>query len=841
VNIAIDVMAILGPMSKNRGIGYYTTGQLKALFAIDKENDYFLFNLYEDILLKDILQYGDNVSEYYFSTGKDMFLWNYPELIGEIYKNFIQEHKIDLFYITSPVDLSRPLDKSWFINVRYIATVYDIIPYIFPDMYLRSIEIKKQYDKALDIIINSDGMLAISQSVKTDLIRYMNVDEKKIQVIYAGADTKKYQVIKISENDKQRIKKKYSIFDDFILCVGGDDERKNMAYLIEAYSRLSEELRLQYQLVIVCSLPKSSEERYYAVAKENNVADRVVFTNFIPDEDLTKLYNMAYVSAFISKYEGFGLPVLESMMCGVPVLTSNNSSLGEIAKDAAILVDPFDIDDITRGLNELLFKTDLDMLRKEGFARAGRFSWENTAKLTLEAMYRITTLTALPLTECSCKNIAFFTPLPPVQSGISDYSVDIIWQLAKYCSIDVFIDISYTYDCLLPQNVNVYKHTKFHSKRNKYDRLIFQMGNSFYHEYMLAYIRKYNGVVVLHDCNLHGLLWANTYQKHNIKGYEEMLSYDYDKNEVPEIVAAVISGKPHSDFIINGFVTKFADVIIVHSEWAKKQLLLKNIEMNVRHINLYAQIPNYSFDESKAVKQSVRKKLQFTDQMVVIAAFGFIQETKRSMPSLQAIRRIIQEFPETKMIYVGGITDGIKDSFFSYIAQHQLQDKVLVSGYTSLDTFLSYIEAADICINLRYPYHGETSAGLARILAAGKCVIVNDIGSFSEIPDECCVKLPSPSAMMIEEEKETVYKALKDLINNPQKRTDIGMAARKFAEKELDINKISRQYINVLTQPKKRIVLTNQMFSQIKNKIENTIDENKFTLTRTLAYTMQNF
>jgi len=562
MNIAIDLMSILGP-TKNRGIGYYTTSQLKALFTLDKENNYFLLNLFEDIQLKDVLYYDGNVSEYYFNTGNNLLLWEYPELIGEIYKNFILEHKIDLFYITSPFDHRHPLEKTWFVNTKYIVTIYDLIPYIFPNEYLKTNEMKKLYKKALELVINSDGMLAISQSVKNDLLKYNICKNKnKIKVINAGADINRFHIINISEDEKLQMQKKYGIFNNFILCVGGDDERKNIAYLIEAYSHLSEELRLQYQLVIVCHLPKSSEERYYTIAKKMGVVDRVVFTKFVSDEDLTKLYNMAFVSAFVSKYEGFGLPVLESMMCGVPVLTSNNSSLVEIAGDAAILVDPFDITDIVRGLNDLLSKTDLDVLRKAGFERAKSFSWEKTAKLTLDAICNVTPKLYKPLTECNCKRIAFFTPLPPIQSVISNYSVDIINKLVKHISIDVFIDIDYSYNCLLPQNVNVYKHTKFFIKRKKYDKIIFQLGNNNYHEYMLGYIRKYNGIVVLHDYNL------------------------------------------------NDSVLNFADIIIVNSKWEKKQLLIKNIEANVQYIHNYVQNLNNIFYGTETEEINLNKIIQ---------------------------------------------------------------------------------------------------------------------------------------------------------------------------------------------------------------------------------------
>lgn len=110
---------------------------------------------------------------------------------------------------------------------------------------------------------------------------------------------------------------------------------------------------------------------------------------------------------------------------------------------------------------------------------------------------------------------------------------------------------------------------------------------------------------------------------------------------------------------------------------------------------------------------------------------------------------------------------------------------------------------------------------------------------FSEIPDECCVKLPSPINMLLEEEEDIIYNALKDLINNPKKQTELGRAAREYAEKELDLNKISREYLTVLSQQPKQRTLTNNILYQIKRHIESSKEKNIFTLTRTLAYTMQ--
>jgi len=837
LNIAIDVMGIC--LSRNRGIGNYTIDQFRALFEIDKHNQYFIFNLYENVSLNEELHYGNNVREFYFNIGNNNSLWKYTDLIGNLFKKFIQEHKIDLFYITSPADLNYLLDKSWFTGIKYVVTVYDIIPYIFSDKYLTTMDIEILYKKALDLICNADYLLAISQCVKNDLIKYLNVKPDKINVIYAGVNTKKFKFLDVSEEEKNIVKKKYSISDKFIICVGGDENRKNLDGLINAYSRLPHNTRLQYQLVIVCSLSEAGELNYRAIAKNHNVLNRVIFTNYVSDNDLVLLYNMATVSVFVSKYEGFGLPVLESMVCGTPVLTSNNSSLEEIAGDAAILVDPYNIDDITQGITKIL-SAKLDELRKAGFSRAENFSWEKTAKMTYEVINQIKPLSLSFQTKLTLKNLAFFTPLPPIQSGISDYSYDILCQLTKYCDVDIFIDKDYNPDCKLPKNVRVYPHTLFETKFKNYTQIIFQVGNSTYHEYMFNYIKKYSGTVVLHDYNLHGILHAIK-DRYDFNWYKENLLYDYNESGISKILNSLSKGdfSAITDNPVNGFVSNFTKRIIVHSKWAKKQLLFKYIGKDIMVIPLYAHIPKYTFEESKSVQLSARKKLQLSEKDIYIMAFGQIDETKRSMPSLSAFKKVINEIPDVKMVFCGKFAcNDLKQSFYFHIKENQMQNNVLLTEFVSLETFLLYMEASDICLNLRYPYNGENSGSLARLLAAGKCVLINDIGSFSEIPDSCCIKLPVPEYMSSAEEELKIYEALISLITDAEKRIEIGRQARIYAENKLDINKVIPKYIKALSLPYRQKVLTNTMLVDIyeNNKIQS--EEDWFSLTKTLAYTL---
>lgn len=803
MNIAFDATAILGPMSKNRGIGNYALGQFKTMIEKDTSNNYFLLNFYEDIRFKDYLSRSDNFEEYYYYCGQDNFLLrnpDYKQIIGDIIKKFLKEHKIDVFYITSPFDGSNVLyEKKWFDGVRVIATVYDIIPYIFKDKYLADRISYKWYMSCVDMLRWMDKLLVISNSVKEDLINYLNFSSDKIDVIY-GAVNEKYRIIDISKNEKEKLFHKYGITSNYIMCTGGDDERKNIQGLIVAYSAMPRELIDKYQLVIVCKLSPEAVSLYTNIIKDNNVVNRVILTNFVTDEELIQLYNLAYLMAFPSKYEGFGLPIVESWACGTPVLTSNNSSLGEIAGDAAILVDPFDIKDITRGLVTALTEVDLSKLMEKAKNRLVQFQWPVVAENVIKAFSKISICEKVE--SESRKKIAFFTPLPPIQSGISDYSVDIIKELSNYFDIDVYIDTGYKPTCKLSNNVNIYIHKEFKKKSNEYFDIIYQMGNSEYHEYMEYYIKKYKGTLVLHDYNLHSLVRYLTLFKraNNIKLYRQYLLEDFDIKIVDEYIDKLTRGEipiQIHQMEVNGYVVNYSNKIIVHSNEAREKLLTRNIGRNVRTIRLYAKIEPLS-DSIKT-----REKYNILKDEIIISSFGHIHESKRIIPALKAFSILCKEYSNIKYYFVGKLDPCLENEFHELVRNNNLENRIFVTGYTELDEFIEYIKMSDICVNLRYPYNGETSGSLMRILAQGKCVLVNDIGSFSEIPDSCCVKIPSVESMDMHTEVDKIYKALKKLIESPNIIKKIGFNARKYAEENLDIKVIGKQYRDFILEAHK--------------------------------------
>lgn len=850
MNIAVDVQPLVSQTSKNRGIGNYNVDQLRLLIQIDKKNRYIFFNAYTDESIFKILNINedeyDNVKDFHIYTGNKQYLIQsepngqvkkYESIFGEIVKAFLKDNDIDVFYFTSPFDYWDIFNIEWFESVTTIATVYDIIPFLFPKRYLTNYNVKKWYMKIVDFIKKVDKIVAISQSVKNDLIKYIGIQEDKIDVIYAGIDKRYVKLDSIP--DEEEIRKKYEINDDFIMCTGGADPRKNMNELISAYSRISDELKHKYMLAIVCSLHKEGELELKETARKYNVQDRVVITNFVPFDHLLKLYNMASLMAFPSQYEGFGLPVIEAMACGTKVLTSNNSSLAEIADGAAVLVNPFDINSIAEGLEKALNNLDSDEFKTEMNRRVSLYTWENTVKLTIDSINKMEYNNKIKILNKSRENIAMFTPLPPLRSGISDYSYDIILELTKFFDIDIYVDDTYIQNPFINNKyINIYNHKQYKINHKQYLDTLFQVGNSEFHSYMFEYIKKYKGTVILHDYNLHGIIYFTTGEKGNYDKYEKMLAEDDEKsakNYINDIKSEKTGLKIH-DIEVNGIVTNYANKIIVHSDYAKRKLLDNDIS------RIVTKIPHYAKIEELSDKVSIREKYGFDKDEFIIASFGFISDTKRIEKALEAFSIIAKEENKVRYMLVGEASDDMKNRINNFCKYNNITNKVEITGFTKIQEFLDYIRLCDVCINLRYPYNGETSGSLMRVLAAGKPVFVSDIGSFKELPNNCCIKVPIPEVLTNTTEVDILAEELKNMINDKNYVETLSRNARAYAEKELDINIIAKQYRDFILENKTSIITEEVLKDIAMNEVNNIKDKNteNYRIAKTLSIITQN-
>jgi glycosyltransferase involved in cell wall biosynthesis len=230
-------------------------------------------------------------------------------------------------------------------------------------------------------------ILALSEHARADIVATYGIPPDRITAIpLAAAD--RFQPV-VDERELQRVRHTYGIAGDYILTVGSIQPRKNLGRLIAAYARLRTDAKVgRPQLVIVGRQAWLVGETLRAI-KDSGFSDSIILTGYVPDDDLPALYSGARCFVYPSFFEGFGLPPLEAMKCGVPVVAGNRTSLVEVVGDAGILVDPLDPEAIALGLSQVLSDEDLrEELGSRGLERSRLFNWRATAKRTLEVYER---------------------------------------------------------------------------------------------------------------------------------------------------------------------------------------------------------------------------------------------------------------------------------------------------------------------------------------------------------------------------------------------------------------------------------------------------------------------
>ena len=227
-------------------------------------------------------------------------------------------------------------------------------------------------------------ILALSEYVRNDIMTTYGIDPERISVTPLAAASHFAPVTDTMQ--LSRVRKTYGLREDYILCVGSIQPRKNLPRLITAYGnlrRLRPEAKLP-QLVLVGKKAWLFQETL-RVAAEQGLVDDIKFTGYVPEADLPALYSGAVCSVYPSFFEGFGLPVLEAMQCGTPVIAGNRTSIPEVVGDAGLLVDPFDENELAQAMARVIDDSDLAAeLRVKGLQRAKQFSWHETARLTLK-------------------------------------------------------------------------------------------------------------------------------------------------------------------------------------------------------------------------------------------------------------------------------------------------------------------------------------------------------------------------------------------------------------------------------------------------------------------------
>ncbi len=361
--------------------------------------------------------------------------------------------------------------------------------------------------------------------------------------------------------------------------------------------------------------------------------------------------------------------------------------------------------------------------------------------------------------------------MPPSKSGIADYSEALVEELSKLAEVEIFDTPARKFD---PAG---------------FDATLYHIGNNPYHDFVYETALRHPGFVVMHEANLHHLVAHLTITRDNWDAYIAECEYDSGSTalEFAHRVRRLEVGPDYEGVPMTRRLLGVSKALIVHSDFvarlAREQGFSGPIATIPHGVWLPATNPN-----------AVRYELGLDESTPLIGAFGHIKPYKRIAESLRAFRRLIKVEPRARMILVGEPHPEFPVD--QLIRTLGLREHVRLIGFADIGKFVGYMGACDIILNLRYPTVGETSGSLQRALGLGKAVIVSDVGSFAELADDICLKVPPGPG-----EEDLIFEYLNVLVSRPDVAQAMGERAKAWVAQECNWAAVARRYVDFMRDP----------------------------------------
>lgn len=678
----------------------------------------------------------------------------------------------------------------------YSATLYDLIPLRMKERYLPSSDNLNWYLQYARVLERQNILLAISEATRKEALELLHLRDDQVVNISSAVDPNKFYRETISENCRMALLKKYSISKPFILYTAGFDARKNMDGLIKAYAKLPLSLRQSYQLVIVCSMPEGAAAEIKRWCRDAGIPETedVIFTGFVPDDDLRYLYNLTDLFVFPSLYEGFGLPIVEAICCGAPAIGSDCSSIIEILDRPDLRFDPNNTDSIAEKIYQTLsdkaFRRNLSDFEAHHIQK---FSWDNVTKHAMDAWKTAakqlkeqkTCRSFFPCSSYSDRpRIALFTPIPGQESGVANFTANLIRILSARYEIEIFAnapqdDLKKAEQIL---GLPVHFYTEFPHLAEKYDVNLYQVGNNVLHQYMFPYIRRYPGIVELHDFYIgHSLQsipgnWAERLAAEH--GIEVVLPLP-DLMPDPE---ETVWEYPYCHWIFE------QPTVILHSDFAQglaEKFFPQGFPAEIHIIPLAFRIP-----PQRRNVGDIRRKLQLSKNCFLIATTGIISPLKKADQLIGAFQILSQKYPDREIAFVfgGNLLPG-----FQLHIDKSIGRKIHLTGYLSEQEYWELIRESDLMIQLRENSRGESSGAVQDIMTIGRPLILNNHGTFRDYPESCVYKVPDECT------KDDLANALIEGMNDPT-REKKSVAQRDYIRKFCNESRILALYEEAISR-----------------------------------------
>jgi len=386
--------------------------------------------------------------------------------------------------------------------------------------------------------------------------------------------------------------------------------------------------------------------------------------------------------------------------------------------------------------------------------------------------------------------IALFSPLNPVSTGISDYTEELLEELAQYFEIDLYVDPGYkpiNQELLARFRVFPFSETTFDP--GAYQEIVYHMGNYYEgHRYIYRGLKRFPGIVVLHDYVLQGFYAERFEENRDFPGYRSLLIKYYGEKG-KEIAQGIRERRPvpiwESEqafyFPLNEEILEYAKALIVHSDYVKNRVQVKTNKPVVK-------IPHHGHVLRDFDLPAIRKNLGVEGDEILICSAGFVNKNKR----YDRILKALTEMPDLNYRYV------IAGKDRGRILSNYLPDKhprISLKDHLPIQELEGLIAASDICINLRYPTMGESSGSLLRMMGYGKPTLVTNYGSYSEFPDYSVLKVEADI-----DEKNMIKRYLQALATDADFRISVGREAAEYVKIECSIAKCAKAYAHFIEE-----------------------------------------
>ena len=750
----VDSQALQYPLSAERGIGRYLGELLTALRASSAGIE-LSYALNPDLPITQLVE---------------------PLLVSgaAIPSDRLGSRPGDLFHVPSPFEPA-PIDRLWPPAVRHlplVVTVHDLIPFVLNDLYLQSASERRWYRTRLELVRRADRVIAVSQATANDVVEITGIDSERVTVVSEGPAERFKPLPDRSVGMRALTRALPRLHADFVLYPGGMDPRKNISRLLEAYAGLPAELRRQNQLVITGKLTDWDRRQVERMITGLGVGvgEDVLFSGHVSEEVLLRLFQTAKLTVFPSLYEGFGLPVAESLACGTPVIASDSSSLPELIQDPEALFDPRDASEIQRKLERVL--TDPKLYERLRRARLDpRHSWREAA-LGTAAVYRsVVRSTRRPARHTRRLGLVVTGPVAGDRIGAARL-FNLASAVSRRCAVDLF---SRKATSLLPSGVDRYHAARFNvisRGRGGYDAVLSMLAEDDDGTAVVEFVRTFGGSVLLERPSLVAFYaeLARRRSKEKPGGFPGEVESMYGSalprhlREAP-ITESVVEQR---GVLMARELMELAERVYVQSEYARRRLELDGDPRDAAKVEVLPLAyprPRSARREGTAVVGAR------------VANAGALETL------LDALADVAQEDEKVQFrLVLSRRGRGLRSTATSLAAERGLSARTRIASEGESDVWQSWVADAQVAVELGDVRTLAVSDFVTESVAGGVPTVVSDVGALRELPDDAVAKVT------VEADSAQVAATVLELMVDESRASELAAAAQEHArEQSVDV------------------------------------------------------